>query len=272
MPFPVALGAAALTGGLNLAGSAYSSAQNVKIERETRAWNKKMWDLQNEYNHPTQQMARLQEAGLNPRLIYGGSPSGASGSAGAVAPGKSPRVDYSVGDPVAAYQSAKMITAQTQNLEAMQRLNDAKAIEALTRGNISKINLEAMRQGGQKVLQGIIDQYTTTSVNLEKALAEANVAKGTEAARIAQSTQQLKNMILDGKLKTLDQAYKKFVADLAEQGFTVGDNKWTRLLVTQLEKTGALDVLNNFVSDVVKDPGKVFAEMLFGNFIYPIRD
>jgi hypothetical protein len=212
-------------------------------------------------------MARLQEAGLNPRLVYGGSPGGTTGSAGSVAPGKSPRVDYNVGDPVAAYQNARMVTAQTQNLDAMKRLNDAKAIDTLNRGRMSKINADALEAGGKRVLQGIVDQYVTSSVNLEKALAEANVAKGTQAARIAQSTEQLNNMIKDGKIKDLDAAYKKFVADLADHGFTVGDNKWTRALITELEDSGVLDDLNQFITRTLKDPWKAFRDLMIRGFI-----
>lgn len=271
MAFPVALGAAALSGGTNIVASHMTNRANIKMERETRRWNKKMWDLQNEYNHPTQAMARLQEAGLNPRLVYGGSPGGTTGQAGSVAPGKAPNMRYDIGDPVAAYQNAKMVTAQTQNLDAMKRLNDAKAIDTLNRGRASKINADALEAGGQRVLQGIIDQYSTYSANLERALAEANVAKGTQAARISQATEQLNNMVKDGKLKSLDAVYKKFKADLAEEGFTVGDNKWTRMLITQLEKTGALDQINSLMSDIIKDPMKVFGEMLLGGYVWPIN-
>lgn len=267
-----AIGAGVASGAFNLAGSAYSSRQNVKAERETRRWNEKMWLKQNLYNHPSQQMARLQEAGLNPRLIYGQSPSGATGQAGAVAPGKTPKIDYTVGDPVAAYQNAKMVTAQTQNLEAMQRLNDARALDTINKAGMSKINYDAMKQGGEKVLQGIIDQYVTPTANLEKALAEANVAKGTQAARIAQATQQLNNMVKDGELKDLDAVYKAFVAKLANEGFTVADNKWTRMLITKLTDTGALDAINKFASDLIKDPMKVLGDMLLGQWIIPFKD
>lgn len=62
--------------GINVAGNlgaqAYTSARNMKLAKY--AWNNnlKMWDMQNEYNSPKAQMDRLIEAGLNPRLMYGG--------------------------------------------------------------------------------------------------------------------------------------------------------------------------------------------------------
>ena len=63
-----------------------NTAANViaqsSTNRKTREWNEKMyamqrqdaladWRMQNEYNHPSAQMARLREAGLNPNLVYG---------------------------------------------------------------------------------------------------------------------------------------------------------------------------------------------------------
>lgn len=43
---------------------------------------KKMWKMNNQYNSPVEQMARLKEAGLNPNLVYGnGSVTGNTSSA-----------------------------------------------------------------------------------------------------------------------------------------------------------------------------------------------
>ena len=50
--------------------------------------NRENWQLQNEYNSPAAQMARLQEAGLNPNLVYNGG--SATTAAGSMAPAASP--------------------------------------------------------------------------------------------------------------------------------------------------------------------------------------
>ena len=88
MPLPLAAIAAIGAG----AGSALNSASTVFTNRSQQKFSRKMydlqkqdnlafWHLQNQYNSPQQQMARLQEAGLNPNLIYGQSSGGASGQA-----------------------------------------------------------------------------------------------------------------------------------------------------------------------------------------------
>lgn len=64
-----------------------TNAMNYRIMQETNRanralseyeWSKnlQMWNLQNEYNTPSAQMARYKAAGLNPNLIYGNVSSG----------------------------------------------------------------------------------------------------------------------------------------------------------------------------------------------------
>lgn len=45
---------------------------NQALAEQDYQRNLEMWNYQNEYNSPTQQMARLRAAGLNPNLVYGG--------------------------------------------------------------------------------------------------------------------------------------------------------------------------------------------------------
>lgn len=82
-----------LAGGLGLLGSAVSSGVNARNVKKTNEANMElakyqnewqtrenekafersvsMWNMQNQYNTPTEQMARLKAAGLNPNLVYG---------------------------------------------------------------------------------------------------------------------------------------------------------------------------------------------------------
>lgn len=57
-----------------------SSKEDRRLVREqnqlSRDWNEKMWHLQNQFNLPSSQVARLVDAGLNPALAYGDVTSG----------------------------------------------------------------------------------------------------------------------------------------------------------------------------------------------------
>ena len=86
---PITLGAAAVLGGGQLASQGINALVQSGMNKKTREWNEKMygiqrqhalqdWQMQNAYNSPEQQMARLKAAGLNPHLIYGGGPGNVS--------------------------------------------------------------------------------------------------------------------------------------------------------------------------------------------------
>lgn len=72
----------ALQGLGQLGAQALSNKMQREENRKARAYNLKMWNLENEYNTPTAQMQRLEDAGLNPNLMYG---QGSTGNAGSVA-------------------------------------------------------------------------------------------------------------------------------------------------------------------------------------------
>lgn len=61
-----------ITGGdlLGLGADLFNNSANAKAQREANEANIRLWRMQAEYNKPKNQMARYQEAGLNPNLIY----------------------------------------------------------------------------------------------------------------------------------------------------------------------------------------------------------
>lgn len=76
------LGIAGLMAGSELLGGMIGAGTQASLNKSTQRWNERMygrqlqdnimlWNLQNEYNSPSAQMARFKAAGLNPNLIYG---------------------------------------------------------------------------------------------------------------------------------------------------------------------------------------------------------
>ncbi len=83
----------AISGATGLVGGLINKIGARKREKRQIAHNKdladyqydkqmEMWNAQNEYNKPANQMELYKEAGLNPHLIYGTGSQAASGSAG----------------------------------------------------------------------------------------------------------------------------------------------------------------------------------------------
>lgn len=81
----LSLAGGVIGGGLQYLGQRQANKTNLKIAREARIYDRKMWEKQNEYNSPEQQMMRLKDAGLNPNLAYG------SGSVSGNTTGSAPR-------------------------------------------------------------------------------------------------------------------------------------------------------------------------------------
>ena len=70
----------ALLGSAQMIAASNTSHEDRRLIREqneiSRQWNEKVWHMQNEYNLPKNQLARLVDSGLNPALMYGDVTSG----------------------------------------------------------------------------------------------------------------------------------------------------------------------------------------------------
>lgn len=160
----MALGAI-IAGGASLLGSALgfgsqkkTNKANMELAKYQNEWqtqenekayqrNLQMWNLQNEYNSPTQQMARLRSAGLNPNLVYGSGVTGNSaGSTPQYQPADIKRAELSsyrgwnqgLTDAVSNFLAYRSNRAQVENMEAQNSLiRQQTATEATRQANIA---------------------------------------------------------------------------------------------------------------------------------------
>lgn len=104
------------------------AAQNYNYQRKLQQhqfdWQEKMWNMNNEYNSPINQVKRLEEGGLNPNLAYGSL----SGNLAQQPSGGTPGFSGGKGHQghAAQIQAAKIQEAvQLQDLDEKRRVNDA---------------------------------------------------------------------------------------------------------------------------------------------------
>lgn len=156
---------ALIAGGASLLGSALgfgsqkkTNKANMELAKYQNEWqtqenekayqrNLQMWNLQNEYNSPTQQMARLRSAGLNPNLVYGSGVTGNSaGSTPQYQPADIKRAELSsyrgwnqgLTDAVSNFLAFRSNRAQVENMEAQNSLiRQQTATEATRQANIA---------------------------------------------------------------------------------------------------------------------------------------
>lgn len=118
MPFPI-LGALGAAG--SLAGSIIGGINQRKANKRAYDQQLELWRMNNQYNHPSAQMQRLREAGLNPNLVYGQGARGATGQA--TAPSTPPvGATPTPSNPITAFQNIQNSSLQTDNLRAQNTL------------------------------------------------------------------------------------------------------------------------------------------------------
>lgn len=147
---------------INSAGSINASilgnSGNRKAQERARKANIEFWQMQNEYNSPTAQMQRLQEAGLNPNLVYGTGVN-AAGNADKIAPAQAEK--YSFENPlrnITNFADVKLRTAQTDNLRTQNTVLHQDA--ALKASQAAKNAVETAR--GKLEFSKAHDLYDTS--------------------------------------------------------------------------------------------------------------
>ena len=114
-------------GGLigSLGSSLLTNSGQRKRQQTANRENVEFWNMQNAYNDPSAQMARLKEAGLNPNLIYGQSSGSAAGNAGAIAASKA--APYNIANPVPSAVQSMLAGPQKEQLRTQSLNNLANA-------------------------------------------------------------------------------------------------------------------------------------------------
>lgn len=280
MPFPWS---AAISGGSQLLGAGINAIAQGRQNRLSREWSDRaynreredsiaFWNMQNEYNSPQAQMARLKEAGLNPMLVYGGSSGGTAGTAGNIGTPrahqptfKSPDlsgIGNAGGSAISAFldydiKSAQADNLRTQNtvmeqdklLKAAQTMrtltgNARDEFELLFRKDLRDVYADAERERVRQI-------RTSTDVLLNRDEREAimnsrNVQESVERvlnmrAQRANTYQEyrrvqqvIRNLKKDERLKELD-------IELREKGVQPGDELWQRIIARYLDNITDLD-------------------------------
>lgn len=268
---PVTMAAMA---GVNAIGSARSgrkqraherniNQQNINLAREQMRWNEAMWDKQNVYNTPTEQMKRLQAAGLNPRLVYGQSSGGAAGHADQVR-------GYDRADVKTNMAGQDVFGDFVGNLEHMSRtagVADQMRNSSVGRQNAAAQTLNLIAETEGKRLENIVKEGTTqpriSKAWHESDIAEHNASAASEIARkaahdaniyaieekvkeltsdaqIMSVFQDLRKKIIENKGRSLDNQAKnarlevaKLEGLLAARGLTLSDDVVWRALASE---------------------------------------
>lgn len=159
-------GVGSLIGGLfSSGGSHYAARKQLQAVRETNqtnwqiaqqnnAFNERMWNMQNDYNTPEMQRARLEAAGINPYLMLDGGSAGTAESA-PTADTSGTQVAPDIGSTIAGgYQSmGNSIASAASQIAQMAFQND------LQKANVAKTQADAQNSDLQNQYDALRNQF-----------------------------------------------------------------------------------------------------------------
>lgn len=272
--------APALAAGGSLLGGIFGAASDNANNKRTIAANKElaelqfrhdrdMWNLNNQYNDPKAQMARLKGAGLNPNLIYGSGSAAAAGNSSSYPKYNAPQVEYrrrtgleGIGTLLPAFQDAKMQMAQYSAVQASEENTRAR-----TATEIANAALKALQgvKAGVDIARGREDLRHRKNINpLKEDIASSQTVAAKYAAQsgeaklrqewakvalqtAAQTLANLKNDAARKNLTTIDLQQEKLAAEILyrryqnewrKEGVTESDSPIIRMIVRKMHEYG----------------------------------
>lgn len=225
-------GVGSLLGGLGSSAMNNKAVQdtnkaNMEIAKYQAQWQQQenekayqrslnMWNLQNEYNSPTQQMARIRAAGLNPNLVYGNGVTGNSaGSAPQYEPAKfnAPTMqayrgwNLGISDAISQFLAYRTVKAQVDNMEAQNGLiRQQTATEATRQANIAA---STSRSEFDLNMAKELKDVSVSSAIADMNQKQAGAAQGWTKANREVIQYELDKALFDNKIKLSNQEYLK---------------------------------------------------------------
>lgn len=172
------IGGGAISGAIGAIGNLFTGGMSARkqYKYQSKLMDKQnqqqidFWKMNNDYNTPFAQRARLEQAGLNPDLMYGGSGSVTPSQMPGAASGSAPNVDY--GDTSGAFsngirlaQQASLIDAQVSKIEAENKLLAEQALSQAEQRELWKA--QATDAWMRAEHQGIYNRHANTRYFLE---------------------------------------------------------------------------------------------------------
>ncbi len=252
-PLTIGLTTATLAGqGANMALQGNMNRKNREFalqqyERQ-RQDELEFWRMNNAYNHPSAQMARLRDSGLNPHLVYGkGTVGNTSGAAHAPAAAKwqGNPLQMDVSGALDQIYNLQAKGAQIDNMRAQNTLLEQEAllkklgiakkyfdlgVDYETRGSI--IN-KIMGEGFQALTKNDLNNQQIAKNEYDlmyyKQLKELGI--DLEKSKLENLNVDTGNKVLDGELKKLDMM-------LLQEGINRNDPMWLRIVTRLLAHWG----------------------------------
>lgn len=164
--------AAGIAGGAALGSAVYGGLSAGRMNKRAVNFQREMfekqgqreldyWHMQNQYNLPIEQMKRLQDAGLNPNLVYG---TGADAQAAPLKAGGAPSMPSQMSEAID-FTSIAQTALATKQIQANIDRTQAETERIRQGTDIGQFELEAMREIGQSRFTKAMEAKTVNATN-----------------------------------------------------------------------------------------------------------
>lgn len=238
-------------------GFSFSNVDMLKMQYdinqrdEERAYNEEMYE---KYQTIPAQVAQMQEAGLNPALMYGDgasspsamSPSPEVDSSGVSSSGQSYSIMQRIGQVfqmlTGGLQVASQINQQSANAELMRSEASLNKIDEKTRGDLNNLTLEQMRSNIKNTDIDSVLKQTLQEVN--KTHAKVNVSEA-ELNNLKADWQRFSNRIVSVDADVAETTKDTIIAyKRAELSYVQAQEAFTKAKTEESKTQSALNVAN----------------------------
>lgn len=262
------------TGGMNLIGSLFGTSQGVKaVEKQNQgnmalaeyAYQKDldMWERQNAYNTPLEQMQRLKDAGLNPNLMYG---QGTTGNASSAPSFNSPNMQAytSFGDLGAGAASQALM----QGLSTMSSIEKNNAETANIRQNTENMQVQQELTKQQTITQAYVNAKSETEREFWRTQMVANLANIDSSTQRNLSQTELTNEQTKRYAALTPLVQQQLETSIAQQIFDLN-----YLSPAKLQNIKSDTLYKNLISSLTKVKTSIYENDLeFSNSKLPFKD
>lgn len=239
---------------------------NKEMAKYAYSKDLEMWQKNNEYNSPENQMLRLKGAGLNPNLVYG---TGAVGNtSGQIPKYQSPQQEYNYKPPtnlpqtLSQFQDVQLRQAQIDNLKSQTANTNTRTVtEGLNAGlrqsQLQKLGVDistaqfdlSRRQALAPSQQAIVqNQARTSEAKLQQEITRVRMMNQEEQLNELRKKYQEANISgvqIQNEQRQADLLYAKYRNQWMEAGITSSDNVFLRLMIRAAKESGlTLEDLN----------------------------
>lgn len=221
------------TGIFGIGSQVSANEANMELAQYNWEQQKEMWNMNNEYNKPSSQMARYLEAGLNPNLIYGSGSASAGNSTSTPTPQMAhiepmpvPNFGSSLESVVNNLRNREIADADIKQKESVAKYNEAAAENQKQQGFLNAAKVVSQNYANSKTEVEKQFWYRQFDALTSRYESEADIADNTSFfldasldSRLKQSHTAADNAVKDGIIK--DNESKKIVAEIQGIGANI---------------------------------------------------